>query len=82
MGTPRSPPTRLTTVPTSGSGLPEDPPTCQWAQPTWLAATRPPEDLLEDSSDDLVQHDHKTWRTRHDLGSLRPKQIDEIWQDA
>jgi hypothetical protein len=24
--------------PTSGSGLLEDPPTCQWAQPTWLAA--------------------------------------------
>jgi hypothetical protein len=24
--------------PTSGSGLPEDPPTCWWAQPTWLAA--------------------------------------------
>jgi hypothetical protein len=24
--------------PTSGSGLPEDPSTCQWVQPTWLAA--------------------------------------------
>jgi hypothetical protein len=42
--------------------------------------TRPPEDLSEDSPDDLIQHDLKTWRTRQDLGGFRPKQIDRIWQ--
>jgi hypothetical protein len=39
---------------------------------------RPPEDLPEDSPDDLIHHDLKTWRTRQDLGGFRPKQIDEI----
>jgi hypothetical protein len=29
--------------------------------------TRPPEDLLEDSPDDLIQHDLKTRRTKQDL---------------
>jgi hypothetical protein len=36
-------------------------------RPSW-PPTRPPEDLLEDSLDDLIQHDLKTWRTRQDLG--------------
>jgi hypothetical protein len=44
--------------------------------------TRPPEDLLEDSPDDLTHHDLKTRRTRQDLGGFRLKQIDEIWQDV
>jgi hypothetical protein len=53
--------------PTSGFGLLEDPPTCQWPnRPSWRP-TRPPEDLPEDSSDDLVQHDLKTRRTKQDL---------------
>jgi hypothetical protein len=39
---------------TSWSDLLEDPPTCQWAQrPSWQP-TPSPEDLLEDSPDDLV----------------------------
>jgi hypothetical protein len=50
--------------PTSGSGLLEDLPTCQWAQPTWLVPTRPLEDLLEDSPDDLIRHNLKTRRTK------------------
>jgi hypothetical protein len=49
-------------------------------RPSWWP-TRPPEDLLEDSRDDLIQHDLKTWRTRQDLGGLRLKQIDRIWQE-
>jgi hypothetical protein len=44
MGTPGSPPTRLTAVPTSGSGLPEDPPTYQ-VGPTDLVGS--PHDLLK-----------------------------------
>jgi hypothetical protein len=32
-------------------------------RPSWRPA-RPPEDLLEDSPDDLIQHDLKTWCTR------------------
>jgi hypothetical protein len=63
MGTLGSPPTRLTAVPTSGSGLPK---TCRPVsgpnRPSWRP-TRPPEDLLEDSPDDLIYHDLKTWRT-------------------
>jgi hypothetical protein len=47
-----------------------------------LRPTRPPEDLPENPPDDLVHHDLKTWRTRQDLGGLRPKQIDGIWQDV
>jgi hypothetical protein len=50
-------------------------------RPGWQP-TRPPKDLPEDSPDDLIQHDLKTWRTRQDLGGLRPKQIDGIWQDV
>jgi hypothetical protein len=37
--------------------------------PSWQP-TRPPEDLPEDSSDDLIQHDLKTWRTRQDIGGF------------
>jgi hypothetical protein len=55
--------------PVSGPNRPSCPP------------TRLPEDLPEDSSNDLVHHDLKTWRTRHDLGGFRPKQIDRIWQE-
>jgi hypothetical protein len=43
---------------------------------------RPLEDLPEDSPDDLIHHDLKTWRRRQDLGGLRLKQIDGIWQDV
>jgi hypothetical protein len=50
-------------------------------RPSWRP-TRPHEDLPEDSPDDLIYHDLKTWRTRQDLGGLRPKQIDRIWQDV
>jgi hypothetical protein len=50
-------------------------------RPSWQP-TRPPEDLLEDSPYDLVQHDLKTRRTRQDLGGFHPKQIDGIWQDV
>jgi hypothetical protein len=35
--------------------------------------TRPLEDLPEDSPDDLIHHDLKTWRTRQDIGGFRPK---------
>jgi hypothetical protein len=51
-------------------------------RPSWLP-TRPHEDLLEDSPDDLIHHDLKdlAYKTRQDLGGLRPKQIDGIWQD-
>jgi hypothetical protein len=50
-------------------------------QPGWRP-TRPPEDLLEDSLDDLIHHDVKTQRTRQDLGGFFSKQIDGIWQDV
>jgi hypothetical protein len=41
-------------------------------QPSWRP-TQPPEDLPEDSLDDLVQHDLKTWayKTRHQLISTK-----------
>jgi hypothetical protein len=48
-------------------------------QPSWWP-TRPPEDLQEDSPDDLIQHDVKTWH-RQDRSRFRPKQIDRIWQE-
>jgi hypothetical protein len=41
-------------------------------RPSWQP-TRPLEDLQEDSPNDLVKHDLKTWRTRQDLGEFRPK---------
>jgi hypothetical protein len=44
-------------------------------RPSWQP-TRPPEDLLEDSLDDLSHHDLKTRRTRQDLSGFRPKQIE------
>jgi hypothetical protein len=44
-------------------------------RPGWRP-TRPPEDLPEDSPNDLVQHDHKTWRTRQDISGFRSEQID------
>jgi hypothetical protein len=50
-------------------------------RPSW-PPTRPSEGLPKDSPDNLVQHDLKTRRTRQDLGGLRPKQIDGIWQDV
>jgi hypothetical protein len=82
MDTPKSPPTRLTAVPD------------KWARPTkktrrpisgpnrpsWQP-TRPPEDLPEDSPDDLILNDLKTWRTRQDLSGFRQEQIDRIWQE-
>jgi hypothetical protein len=67
---------------TSGSGLPEDrQPVSRPNRPSWRP-TQPPEDLLEDSPDDLFRHDLKTQRTRRDLGGFHPKQIDGIWQDV
>jgi hypothetical protein len=83
MGTPGSPPTRLTVVPDKWvrltrrlADLSVGPTDLSW-QPT-----RPPEDLPEDSPDDLIHYDLKTRRTSQDLGGLRPKQIDGIWQDV
>jgi hypothetical protein len=50
-------------------------------RPSWKP-TRPPEDLLEDSPNDLIYHNLKTRRARQDLGGFRPNQIDGIWQDV
>jgi hypothetical protein len=38
-------------------------------RPSWLP-TRPSEELLEDSLDDLIHHDLKTWRTIQDKTSV------------
>jgi hypothetical protein len=38
-------------------------------RPSWRP-TRPPEHLLEDSPNDLIQNDLKTWRTRQDIGGF------------
>jgi hypothetical protein len=57
--------------PTSGSDLPEDPLTCYWPNwPSWRP-TRPPEDLPEDSPNDLIQHNLKTLHTRQDISGFR-----------
>jgi hypothetical protein len=48
-------------------------------RPSWRP-TRPSEDIPEDSPDDLIQYDLKTWCTRQDIGGFRPKQNDRIWQ--
>jgi hypothetical protein len=82
MGTPGSLPTRLTVVPDKWVRPTRDSPACQWAQPPSWRLTRPPDDLPEDSPDDLVQNDLKTWCTRQDLSGFQPKQIDGIWQDV
>jgi hypothetical protein len=81
MGTPGSPPTRLTTVPDKWAYQETRRPVSGPNRPSWRLI-RPPKDLPEDSPDDLVQHDLKTWRTRQDLGGFHPKQIDGIWQDV
>jgi hypothetical protein len=39
-------------------------------QPNWRP-TRPPEDLPEDSPDNLIQNDLKNWRTRQDISGFR-----------
>jgi hypothetical protein len=58
----------------------------KWVWPTrrptdmLVGPTRPPEDLPEDSPNDLIQHDLKTWRIRKDIDGFRPKQIGRIWQ--
>jgi hypothetical protein len=83
MGTPGSPPTKLTVVPD------------KWVRPTRRPAdllvgptdlVGGPHDFLKDlpeeSLDDLIHHDLKTRRTRQDLGGFRPKKIDGIWQDV
>jgi hypothetical protein len=83
MGTPGSPPTRLTAIPD------------KWVRPTRRPADLSvgPTDLIDTPYDllkslqkippeDLIQHDLKTWRTRQDLGGLRLKQIDGICQDV
>jgi hypothetical protein len=47
-------------------------------RPSWWP-TRPPEDLLEDSLDDLTQNNHMTWRARQDI--VDSDQADRrIWQ--
>jgi hypothetical protein len=66
---------------TSGSGLLEDPRLSGPNRPCWRP-TRPLEDFLEDSQDDLIHHDLKTRLTRQDLSGFCPKQIDRIWQDV
>jgi hypothetical protein len=48
-------------------------------RPSWQP-TQPFEDLPEESPNDLIQHDLKTWHTRQDLSGFRPKKIDRIWQ--
>jgi hypothetical protein len=50
-------------------------------RPSWRPI-RPPEDLSEDSPDNLIHHDLKTRRTRQDLDEFRPTKIDGIWQDV
>jgi hypothetical protein len=67
----------------------------KWVRPTRRSAdllmgpsdlVGSPHDLLKTFQqippDDLIQHDLKTWCTRQDLGGLRLKQIDGIWQDV
>jgi hypothetical protein len=44
-------------------------PICGPNRPSWWP-TEPPEDLLEDSPDNPIQHDLKTWRTRQDKTSV------------
>jgi hypothetical protein len=52
-------------------------------RPSWQP-TRPPEDLPEDSPRrlDLSQPQDLAYKTRQDLGGLRLKQIDGMWQDV
>jgi hypothetical protein len=84
MGTPGSPPTRLMAVPD------------KWVRPTRRPADLSvgPTDLVG-SPHDLLKTFQKTprrpsssrpqdlaYKTRQDLGGLRPKQIDGIWQDV
>jgi hypothetical protein len=44
-------------------------------RPSWWPTRPPEEDLPEDSPDDLIQNDLKTWHTRQDINGFRPKQI-------
>jgi hypothetical protein len=44
-------------------------PVCGPNQPIWQP-TRPLEDLLEDSLDDMIRYDLKTWRTRQHKTSV------------
>jgi hypothetical protein len=83
MGTPGSPPIRLTVVPDKWVRPTRRPTNLSNGpnRPSWQPA-RPPEDLPEDSPDDLIHHDLKIWRTRQDLGRFQSKQIDRIWQDV
>jgi hypothetical protein len=50
-------------------------------RPSWRPI-RPPEDLPDNSPDDLIHHDLKTRCTRQDLGGFLSKQIDNIWKDV
>jgi hypothetical protein len=80
MGTPGSPPTRLTAV-SDKWVRPTRRPADLSVGPTDLVASL--HDLLKTFQkiplDDLIHHGHKTWRTRQDLSGFRPKQIDRIW---
>jgi hypothetical protein len=46
-------------------------------RPSWWP-TRPPEDLLEDSPDDLIQNDHKSWRARQDISGFPPSRSTDM----
>jgi hypothetical protein len=71
MGTPGSPPTRLTVVPDKWV-RPTRGPADLSVGPTDLVGS--PHDLLKTFQkippDDLIQHDLKTWRTRQDKTSV------------
>jgi hypothetical protein len=44
--------------------------------------TRPPEDLAEDSPDDLIENDLKIWRTRQDIGGFRLSRSTDMASDV
>jgi hypothetical protein len=49
-------------------------------RPSWWP-TRPPEDLAEDSPDDLIHHDFKIGVQDKTSVDFAQKQIDGIWQE-
>jgi hypothetical protein len=71
MGTPRSPPTRLTAIPDKWVRATRRPADLS-VGPTDLVGS--PHDLLKTFQkilpDDLIQHDLKTWRARQDKTSV------------
>jgi hypothetical protein len=71
MGTPGSQPTRLTAVPDNWVRPTRRPADLSSGpnRPSWRP-TRPPKDLPEDSLDDLIQHELKTWHTTQNIGGF------------